>query len=86
MSEIRYLDVQQIADAVCQLFLDATAKMPCDCIAALNKAKEKEENPLARQVLATIEENLATAEKTGLPICQDTGMAVVFAQVGEHLM
>ena len=52
---------------------------------ALYKAAEQEENPLGCQILNQLKENLDIAGAEQIPICQDTGMAVVFAEVGQDV-
>ena len=51
----------------------------------LNKAKENEESPLGKQILGQLQENINIAESDMIPICQDTGMAVVFIKVGQEV-
>lgn len=56
-----------------------------DMKAALEKAGKEEESPLGRQILAQLEENLKIAGEDMIPICQDTGMAVVFVELGQDV-
>ena len=52
---------------------------------AMERAAEKEKSPLGRQILEQLQENLKIASEDMIPICQDTGMAVVFLEVGEDV-
>lgn len=75
----------KIADAVALLCLDANRNLPPDVCAALAKAAQKEESELGRQMLERLEENARIAREERMPICQDTGMAVVFVELGQDL-
>lgn len=80
--QIRRIGADEVSDAVRDLFLRANSVAGEDVIDALDCAIGCERDPLARGVLTAILENDRIAEEKGLPICQDTGMAVVFAEVG----
>ena len=80
--QIRRIEARAVSDAVRDLFLSANSMIGEDVLARLDRAIECERNDLARGVLTAIRENDIVAKKKGLPICQDTGMAVVFAEVG----
>jgi fumarate hydratase subunit alpha len=82
---VREIHVSQITETVAQLCQDATYNLPEDVVAALRRAESTEESPLARQVLAEILENAGMAQREMLPLCQDTGTAVVFAEVGQDV-
>ena len=82
MKQLRIITVEEVADAVCQLFISANQELPEDCVCALERARQVERDALARQVLDTLEENLVAAREMNIPICQDTGMAVVFVDLG----
>lgn len=79
---IRRIDGNEVSRAVRDLFLSANSAIGADVCAALDRSIEIERNPLARGVLFAIRENDRIASEKGLPICQDTGMAIVFAEVG----
>lgn len=53
--------------------------------AVVKKAEAIEESPLGRKILGQLQENLRIAEEERIPICQDTGMAVVFAEIGQEV-
>lgn len=82
MREITY---DQIASAVEKLCLEACIHLPQSMRAAITAAKEAEELPLARDILGDIEANFCLASSEDLPICQDTGMAVVFIKLGQEV-
>ena len=82
MAQPRQISASEIADAVAQLFLKANHELPDDMVDAIGQACRREGNALARQVLERLEDNLHVARDMQIPICQDTGMAVVFADVG----
>lgn len=72
---------QKIAEAIEYI----ACNMESSCRAALGKAREGEENPTARFALDVMCDNADIAAKNGFPVCQDTGMAVVFLYVGREL-
>jgi len=85
MAAVREVDVGQIRDVVTRLCQEATHILPEDVKGALKRAQEGEESPLARQVLAEILENAEIAARDLLPLCQDTGTAVVFVELGQDV-
>ena len=82
MSIIRELSAAAITDAVEQLCIEANTQLPADVKAALDKAEAAEPWPLAKETLGLLQKNLCTAKEKDLPICQDTGMACVFVELG----
>ena len=80
--QIRRIDAETVSDAVRDLFLRANSVIGEDVLTKLDRAICKESNALARGVLTAIRDNDRIAGGKGLPICQDTGMAVLFAEVG----
>ena len=79
MREVR---VSEITDKIEEMFIDACRNIPCNILASLKEAKEKEESPLGKEVIERIIQNDELAREKQLPICQDTGVAVVFLEVG----
>ncbi len=75
----------RIAQAVQQLCLQASRQITPEARAAFAAAREREESPLARDVLAQILENDTLAQRHGLPYCQDTGMTTVFVRLGDRV-
>ncbi len=82
---MRELPVSAVRDAVRRLFLDINRKIGPDVEAAMRSALEKESSPAARYALTQLVDNYAAAEETGLPLCQDTGMAICFLTVGQDI-
>ena len=82
---MRIITANEITHAVAKLCIDANNRLSPDMASALHAAYKAEDWPIAKQTLGTLCENLAVAEKTGLPICQDTGMACVFAEIGQDV-
>lgn len=80
MREIQYED---IARAVADLAVEACYRLPADMKAAMCKAREDEPSPVGRNILDQLLENADIAAKGEVPLCQDTGLAVVFAEVGQ---
>jgi fumarate hydratase subunit alpha len=82
---MREVHVDQITETVAGLFQDAAHILPQDVLAGLKRARDSEKSPLAKQVLGEILENADLAKMEMLPLCQDTGTAVVFADVGQDV-
>src|SRR3989304_233292 len=85
MTSLREIDVGQIQETVARLCQEAATLLPDDVLQALRKARETEEAPLARQVLDQILRTAELAGETLLPLCQDTGTAVVFLEIGQDV-
>lgn len=85
MSIIRELSAAAITDAVERLCIEANTQLPADVKAALDKAEAAEPWPLAKETLGLLQKNLCTAKEKDLPICQDTGMACVFVELGHDV-
>jgi len=82
---VRELDVAEITAAVRDLCITANYDLPVDVYEALKAAQEVEESPVGREVLAQLVENADIAAADRAPICQDTGLAVIFAEVGQDV-
>ncbi len=82
---MREVDVSVIEDEVCKLFLQANAKLPEDLENKIKLSAEMESNPLAKSIFCDMCKNLTTASKLNIPICQDTGMAVIFCELGQDI-
>ncbi len=85
MSDIRELDVTAVTAAVKDLCITASYDLPVDVYDALRAAEQIEESPVGREVLAQLVENADIAAADRAPICQDTGFAVIFAEVGQDV-
>ena len=75
---MREVTFQQLSDAVRELCIQANTILPQDLRVAICKAMETEQSGVGRAILGDLRENYEFAQAKGLPICQDTGMAVVF--------
>lgn len=82
---MRTINAKEIENAVCALFKRAAVKLPSDVYKAMKTAVNEEDNRRAASVLCKLCDNARLAEKTGVPICQDTGMAFVFAEIGQNV-
>ena len=82
---IRELNVQNITDTVKEMCIQANHFLSEDMDKALKNATEKEESPLGRKILDQLQDNLKIAGEDMIPICQDTGMAVFFVEIGQDV-
>ena len=80
---MREITAAAITDCVRRLCLQANRRLPADAEAALRAAAETEPWPVASGILGELCANLDAARETELPICQDTGLVTVFAELGE---
>ena len=83
---MRTLHTDRISEAVAELCLQANRSLNADMRQALRAAGDAERSALAARTLDRILENAAVAENASLPMCQDTGLVVVFAEVGQSLL
>ena len=83
--EPRKITCGEITAAVKKLFIDCNYFIGEDILCALRSAKESEESPVGKSVLDQIIENDILAAKEELPLCQDTGMAVLFVEYGDKV-
>ena len=74
-----------VTETISTLLQDACYHLPDDMMTALRLAEEREESPAARNVLAKLRENAQAAAEDEVPLCQDTGMAVVFLELGQDV-
>ena len=82
---VREIETADITKAICDMCIQANHVLSPDMEKALRKAKDQEERPLAALVLKQLEENLEIAGREMIPICQDTGMAVIFMEIGQDV-
>jgi fumarate hydratase subunit alpha len=85
VGQVRDLDVREVTEAVKTMCITANYDLPEDVYDALVKAGEAEESPVGQEVLGQLVENADIAAADRVPICQDTGFAVVFADVGQDV-
>lgn len=82
---MRTVNTSEITSAVKEMCMDVNVRLSDDVKDAISDAAEKEESPLGRQILGQLEENMKIASETRIPICQDTGMTVVFLKIGQEV-
>ena len=82
---MRELSVEIIRDAVKELCVDINYRLSEDMRAALSLAQKNESSPVGCEVLSQLIENMQIAEEDQIPMCQDTGMAVVFLEIGQEV-
>ena len=82
---IREIKVEDIAEHIKEMCIEANYHLSPDMEKALKKAETEEASPLGRQILGQLQENLRIAGTDMIPICQDTGMAVVFLEIGQDV-
>lgn len=82
---MRDIEVSVVRDAVARLCIDANKNLPCDLIFKIKKSEENEKDGIAKSVLNDLLLNADTAKELNIPVCQDTGMAVVFLKIGQEV-
>lgn len=82
---MREIDVARVEETVYGLFLSACCEIGDDVLTLLEQRLETEESPFGREVLRQLIENDRLAASRHMPICQDTGMAVIFMEVGQDV-
>ncbi|MHC4641913.1 MAG: fumarate hydratase [Planctomycetota bacterium] len=82
---MRYIKFEKIADTVESLCTAAAHELGDDVLIALRQASEKETNPAAANIINQLIENARIAKAESIPLCQDTGLAVVFAEQGANV-
>ncbi len=82
---MRTIDVSVITDNIKEMCIEANHFLSDDMKTALNCAVDDEKAPLGKQILEQLQENLCIAGEDMIPICQDTGMAVVFLEIGQDV-
>jgi fumarate hydratase subunit alpha len=83
---MRTIAFETISDAVERLCIDCAYELPSDVIAALDAAMRHERNPRAGEILTQLLENARIAREDRIPLCQDTGLAVVFVELGTEVI
>ena len=82
---MKEINVACIESAVARLCIEANRILPDDIKERVAAAANNESNELGKAVMCELCRNITVAEKTGLPVCQDTGMAVVFIEIGQDV-
>ena len=82
---MRKIDLKLVSEKIKELFIDACENIPENVLNALKKAGEEEQSPLSKEVINKIVENAYLGREKHLPICQDTGVAVVYLTIGSEV-
>lgn len=82
---MRVINVSEITNHIKEMCMEANHFLPKDMCKALENAATTEQSPLGRQILSQLEDNLRIAGEDRIPICQDTGMTVVFMEIGQDV-
>lgn len=82
---MRTINVKEITDNIKEMCIEANHFLSKDMACAMKYATETEKSTLGKQILSQLEENLQIAGEDMIPICQDTGMAVVFLEIGQEV-
>lgn len=82
---MREINVKQVTDAVAECCIDSCYYLPEGVLAKLKAGQTTEVSPLGRQVLGTIIENAELAQRKSVPLCQDTGLTVVYIDIGQDV-
>lgn len=82
---MREINVSEVTKTVSKLCMDSCYYLPEELLAKFKSAVAEEESPLGREILGTIIENAKLAKRKAVPICQDTGLTVVFMEIGQDV-
>lgn len=82
---MRTIKAEEVVNAVAKMCISANRYLPKDVRKRFDECAAEEVSPAAKEVFRQIKENYELAEKSGLPLCQDTGLAVYFVELGEDL-
>jgi fumarate hydratase subunit alpha len=82
---MREVDVKLITEKVKELCMEANTELGEDVLQAFDRSIKKEESPLGIEILKELKENARIAKEEKVPICQDTGFAVVFIELGQEV-
>lgn len=82
---MRIIHTDQIRDAIKEMCIEANLSLSQDVEKRIFEAAEKETSELGSRIMQQLKENMAIAKKEQIPICQDTGMAIIFMEVGQEV-
>jgi fumarate hydratase subunit alpha len=82
---MREIHVEEIRDNVAQMCVDAAYNVSEDVLTAFDRALETETAPAAKEILSLLKENARIAREEHIPVCQDTGIAIFFVEIGQDL-
>lgn len=82
---VRTIQVKEVTEAVRDMCIEANHRLSPDMSRVFEQACQTEKSPLGRQILGQLSDNLKIAAEDMIPICQDTGMAVIFMEIGQEV-
>ncbi len=82
---MKTIEASSITQAVAEMAIKACCNLPADMMAGFKEARKNEPSPVGRDILSQLIRNAEIAESESMPICQDTGMAVVFVELGQDV-
>ena len=82
---MRNINVKELTSNIKEMCIEANYNLSCDMAQKINEAIKAEESELGKKILNQLLENLEVAKEDNVPICQDTGMAVIFIEVGQDV-
>lgn len=82
---MRNIDVRKVTEAVKDMCISVNYELSDDMKECMKSSVDKEQSPLGKKILNQLQENLIIAKEDQIPICQDTGMAVVFVDIGQDV-
>ena len=82
---MRIIQTSVITDHIKEMCIEANHFLAPDMEECLNRAEQTEKAPLGKKILGQLKENLQIAGEDMIPICQDTGMAVIFMEIGQEV-
>lgn len=83
---MREINALELKSAIIKLLEEAAYDLPPETIEVLSESLEKETSPIAKEILGELLENAEIAKDKKLPICQDTGMATIFLEIGQEVL
>ena len=82
---MRDIDVKEVTDQISDMCIQANYHLSDDMECAIRRGAAQEESPLGKEIFSQLEDNLHAASADSIPICQDTGMAVIFMEIGQEV-
>ena len=83
---MRYISTNEISEKICEAVINANIVLPPSLCRRIDEFSEKETGETAKSVFKDMKENLRVAAEKNIPICQDCGMAVIFAEIGQEVI
>lgn len=82
---MREINTAELTEQISRMCIEANLKLSSDVKNRILEAEQEEELPLGKKILGQLKKNMEIAEEEQIPICQDTGMAVVFLEIGQEV-